>query len=547
MLLRYKKLISCLLIFFILDINIVSVDAVNIFMDAMPSENDENIEIDNINIKYDENDEKHYITVKDISKGTGCCFYKDIDVDKINVKFYHKLSTVAYKEKIGNDTEYFLGCNEGNDYYPVKYLPNDEKYGDLKDGLYIKNDNKSWRKCSYEDEKYIFKKLDDTLTEKLKSYKTDLLDYGLNIYVSKDGDNFKKLKPAKVLIRKETQSIDDSDNSFSAGTDIYLEEMEFKNIPNNTKYIKIKLNEASSLIDSSEPLMSIYEIKFNLRNIKMGISEEDVEEKNKKTRKIGISNENILDEDDNIFGNSEETEQVVYKFRTKKSKSAPKKRIIRVDENGNILGSSRNNVRKSNDESIIYKYKRPINKKISKKVKYIDPEKNNKIDKNKWSSYSNKDRSNNKYDGKIQKNNDQSRAKSKSDFVNNITDDDQYDKNFKEYNNGVSFNNKNLNKNKKRNQRSKRNIEKNIDKDLIISDDIKINNDPDNLIEFITERDNLVSQDSQYEDQDEIYKEEKQIKTEKTVSKIYLSGLFVTLGSILTYDKIGLIRKFLKF
>ena len=70
---------------------------------------------------------------------------------------------------------------------------------------------------------------------------------------------------------------------------------------------------------------------------------------------------------------------------------------------------------------------------------------------------------------------------------------------------------------------------------------VKLN--PDDLIKFVTQSDDLVSQGNQ----DEVDEEEKQIKKEKTVSKIYLSSLFLTLGSILTYDKIGLIRKFLKF
>ena len=48
-------------------------------------------------------------------------------------------------------------------------------------------------------------------------------------------------------------------------------------------------------------------------------------------------------------------------------------------------------------------------------------------------------------------------------------------------------------------------------------------------------------------DEDDTYNQNQQEKTEKTISKVYLSSLFLALSTIFTYDKFGWLKRMIKF
>ena len=624
---NFKKVISVLLVMFFLSGNFIivraqeekSIDFMEIILDD--DKTDENLTTKNIKIL------NNKILVEDL-KNPGEIIYKISDDDKnniqkiesIKIKFSHKLSTVAYKDD--KENKYVLGISQGEAKHQVKYLPNREEYGGFRDGLFIKISN-DWYQCKLENGEYVFNKLEEEAVKEFNKYKKYLKDYGVNILVSENGEEFKKLKTG-ISVTKKTSELS-GDLEMLGATDSYIETLTANGISNNgisknVKYIKIELNEKFEFKDVEEnhtellgeeapiSMMEVSDIDFDILKSEPKDEENNEDEKNIKKQS--------REEEENLRAEIRKAELQRRLDRLNEERRLGESRVVRT--NAIKLGSSQNYVssnranlpkqvnkyykldeekekkyekeirdlrRRFNNGKNYYKDKYKYNKynkygyenDISKELKkYFSSDKNKKDNYRYYSSDKNK-KDNYKYYSSDKKDLDE--------YLDSNSVSDDYDDNFDVDNNDSEFDKFRSRSSKfELGDEIKEDIEEDVDKDIQDSytdkgekrskyKKINFDENKKDIIEFDSDSDSDGNEQDDYIDDsltdDEFLEnldknqstqawsenldnsiedvEEKQVRAEKTVSKVYLSGLFMTLTSILAYDKVGFLRKFLKF
>lgn len=610
-----KRLISILVVSFLISSNFLqlsatevseTLDIIELFSNKKKKTDIKNVSKNNItidNIKIEDNK----ILVENLEK-LGTIIYQISDDEKNNTKkinsikitFSHNISTVAYKK----DNKYVLGLSEDQTFKQrVKYLPNKTK------NILIHEDEK-WYQCKFDEEEevYIFEKIKKYKDLKaLNSYQNDLIDYGVNIFVSEDGQEYKRLE-TDIKVECEEANPNEGEEILT-GSNIYIETLTVGNgIGEDVKYIKIELNEASiiknqesSEIESGETQKPVGMMK--VLNIEFEISKNEQEGK-----ESGENRENK--EDENSVRNSKKIEEEKLKLQTKTNKHADPIK----------LGSSALNKVNSLDEAKEKKYKNAIwllekqlketraerdkykkDKTIDRK--YLDKyERDLKKYKKDMAEYQNKYKDINKYFGQCVNSDktskdlssryaDIDRYKKANQYsnknkINKYIDDDNYN-DYDDYDDYDDYENKITNKTKVKSKKSnlknktedditsdveynyknkdlKKSQYKNIDLDDeeyiddnyleklednniedVLADDQDIE-DLENLANTNLDKNQSTQVWSENLDRDIESVEEKQVKAEKTVGKVYLSGLVMTLTSVLAYDKIGLLKKLIK-
>ena len=536
-----KKIIVALVaIVIVIDFNFICVKAKNVFKaDITSIDNNTKVSYNNIEINNEYN--KPSFVVGDISKGFGECIYNKTNVAEVKVNFYHRLSTIAYKVNNGAESEYCLGISGENNnkssflenkssFLKVKYLPQTCSVDGLRDGMYI-NCNSTWQRCMVKssDGDFAFIPLGKDESDKLKKYKDDMVDYGVNIYASSDGKQFKKLDTELKKVEKILPNIDDEE--FQNGTNIFLEKLYTKKVPEGTKYIKVQINEVAKFFqddgDSVEGdhMAFVSSIKFTLND---DGDEEELLNGNEKTNSdvpktlLGDSKKIVVTDSEN---------KAVDKLRTQRKISL-----------GSSFGSYNNDSTKF--ENTYIRRNPYYNKK--KKIVYMDDDGNVVEEVTKYRDSK-----------KRKRNNSNTVRKNKED---NLKDDglidslayDELDTNFDDE--LTNFETPTKNKCKKVSRSGKTTKKKRKEKGKDSEKSSNIDGDiVDAKILEATEGTKLSSAKGTEKDQNNMPKElsnkdekqeeeDKQAKTEKTVSALYLSGLSLTLGSVFIYDKLGWLK-----
>lgn len=528
-----KKIIVALVaIVIVIDFNFICVKAKNVFKaDITSIDNNTKVSYNNIEINNEYN--KPSFVVDDISKGFGECIYNKTNVAAVKVNFYHRLSTIAYKVNNGAESEWCLGIsgenNNKSSFLKVKYLPQTCSVDGLRDGVYI-NCSSTWQRYMVKssDGDFAFIPLGKKERDELQKYKDDMVDYGVNIYASSDGKQFKKLD-TELKVEKILPNIDDEE--FQNGTNIFLEKLYTKKVPEGTKYIKVQINEVANFFkdngdsEESDHMAFVSSIKFTLND---DSDEEELLNGNEKTNS---------DVPKTLLGDSKKIVAT-----DSESKAVDKLRTQRKISLGSSFGSYNNDSTKFENT---YRKRNPYyNKK--KKIVYIDDDGNVVEEVTKYRDSK-----------KRKRNNSNTVRKNKED---NLKDDglidslayDELDTNFDDELTNFETPTKNKCKKvsrsgkttKKKRKEKGKDSEKssNIDGDIVDAKILEATEGTKLSSVKGTEKDQnnmpkeLSNKDEKQEEEDE------QAKTEKTVSALYLSGLSLTLGSVFIYDKLGWLK-----
>lgn len=532
-----KKIISFIVAsMFLLNINLLNIEAEVTYeysSDDLFTDQD-NIQLSNVEMKQNQMNIKS-ICVKNIENVYGECIFKIPNIQKVNVVFYNELCTAAFKAKnshnytLGYSQEDYDNLNQNNPLI-VKYLPDNVGLDDLQGGLFIKN-QKTWYRLLNPNQDYIeqytFQPLDTQLTNLMRNHKSNLIDFGVNIYTSPDGIKFKKLK-VKLSIEKLSKTI--SSVPFIS-LSIYKETITSNNLPRGTQYIKIQINEPKLFTQQNSPnnLTFISDISFT-------VSENDDEQLNDDSLPdiLGYSNNTSSHRP---FGCSD--------FMNKgKSRRKSNKNLHSINnevyEFSNILGNSSNYM---SDNMVIGCSDNNVEHKITRLYK---PIKSKKPIKERKIIYK---------DG----------YKSKKPLPKrNKTPKMNFDNNQKEYDNikplssdmdykssGFIFDDENLDHEHTKKVKSK--TDKDIDpittNSKMKNKSSKYNiaqNDEDYLNTFENVNDESSQSAEEYLKTDEKESDIDKNVEEKKVSKIYLSGLCLILSYLFAYNKIGLLQKLFK-
>lgn len=531
-----KKIIVVLVVIVVvIDASFICVNAKNVFKaDVTSTVGDSQVKYNNIAIN-NEFTGKSAFVVDDISKGFGECIYNKTNVIEVKVKFYHKLSTTAYKVKNGKQKEYCLGLSENyaeDNFCRVKYLPQGSNVDGLNDSMYIKH-KKLWQKCIFQNDRFKFIPLEDELNNELEKYRDKIIDYGVNIYASNDGEQFKRLD-TELKIEKISPDVMDA---VSCGTDYFYERLYAKVVPKDVRYIKIQINEVAEFLTDDgesiegESMAFVSSIKFTLNT-----DDDNEDEVDKNSKKIS----NVTQE--KAIGDVEE--EVIYKLRK------PRKKVVYIDSEDEIIpkikvprrpfvGASVYN-EDSVEEKKVYRRKKPYKKK--KKVFYIDEDDNvgevanvNEVKKRKHKNV-----------GKIKENN----LEENDNFINDLQYSNVVDVQPNTSNIVIPTKNKLKklhNSNKKLKKKFKRKSAKKfnyLDSDIMeaqmleaAAENIRLDDVENDGVGQSGTSEILINEAEQQ------IEEDRQAKVERTISKIYLSGLLLALGSVFTYDKLGFLKR----
>ena len=466
--------------------------------------------IKSIESSFDNRELKNFFILNDINKNIGECVYEISNATHVSVTFYHLLSTVAHK---ANNT-YVLGISsyiDSSTQKIVSYLPSD-------DSLYLRTKSPNWYKCFYDpynNKPYIFERINDDEKVNLDTKKDELIDYGVNIYTSSDGENFKRITnpDLKIEFISDTLSQNDQYANVDAINDVYLETLTAE-IPTNTNYIKISINETCSFasIDENEnriepdPATYVSSIKFHLT-------------------------ESAIIQD--VITIADSTQGNVNYTNTKHFKKKPKKRHIQQL----VLGASKDikedEPTEENIQNIqkINKIKRRASKPKTVIIKKVveDPESMNHFIDDDLKSIKYQKNKNKKYPSSLNSEIENDEVDDSYDFDDPEQED--YDK--------IDISKKVKTKGIKKSSHQLKTLKKNKYDDKIVSKPEHIEQSNEYVYNKPNIIDNSFTDNQVFTNERELIAEKKQEKKEKVLSITYLSTLALAGVGTLVYDKIS--------
>ena len=427
-----------------------------------------------------------------------------------------------------------------------------------------------------------FNEIPKNKIDEFRSFIKDLEDYGVNIYYSTaEGKNAEGKKFIKV-----NSDVEIKKNDVDGTYDIILSVRDGE-IPKEAKYIKVAVNELPYVWNGDETIelnrtSTLVKVVINSYSDELSDEEKEVEEESKeetvqeikpdlaKSIKVNTrTNQKILG--NSLKNNVTEKENDTVRTGTKAVKEI-KQKVRILGESVDSVDSIRDLKKYKNENEILQEKIRKLKQKYDnlddrfKKYKrrrshlfYDDEDKAKKI------------KSDKKYKNNEKEVVDDSDADLKRRIKSKNAKDDNYKVNLdhevndEDFNDSTSdecinFNNddkqwKKLNQKKARRNTTKKH--KNRHNIVDDEDDFKIfNAEENNYNEDLTNKDDLtlVNKSSDVSDiretqndEEDTYNQNQQEKTEKTISKVYLSSLFLALSTIFTYDKFGWLKRMIKF
>lgn len=508
------------------------------------------------------------LKINNIEKCEGFCIYEVSNVKDVEVEFNHISGITWYKNK-GKYCLGFSGDIEKAKHNCVKYLPNNEKFGKFQNSLYIEVESGKWCQVYWDGENLSFNEIPNNEIDEFKKFIKDLEDYGVNIYYSSYEDKeFKRVKSDIEI----TQNDDDSTYNVILSVKDGL-------IPKEAKYIKVAVNELPYVLNGEEKIeldrtSTLVKVVINSSSDESSDKEEFEEELEKETAKESKTNfeqstkvrsrtkRKVLG---NSLSNSVELEENEIAEAGTESVKEVKKRVRTLGES---VTSLRDLKKYKNENEFLHEKIRKL------KRKYDALDDRFKEYRRRRSRYFNDDedktkklKSGRKYENSKKDVVDDSDAdlkrKIKSKNVKNYRRNIDDEINDEDFNTSISneFINSNDDKqweeaNKKKAKRGTKKRSKSKHNAVDDEDDFKIFNiEENNYNEDLTNKDDLtlvknsidVSNVQERQNEEDTYSQNQQEKTEKTISTVYLSSLFLALSTIFTYDKFGWLRRLIKF
>lgn len=546
----FKKIGASLIGAFMFLNNFTVINAMHYsYEDEMRSvQNSSDVVYENIMINEGNGYSDNSFQVEDVENCCGEIVYNIEGVDGVQVEFLHKLGVVAHEDK-GKEM-FVLGLSGAKPKtVPVKYLPNNDKYGAYKDSCYIVRGGKYY-KLDFSDSSYCFKKMDDEAETEIKRFSKDFVDYGVQIYVSEDGKIFEKCIEKNSRINNIDKNARKIGASGDLATDRYVHTIELSELGGKYRYIKIQINEVVGL---GCAMTDILKIRFNIDD---DLKKQDTKiEQSEQIKQRAMLEKLLLERKQQQFGASKSSvrsgdkyqDQYYYWYLQNKDKVAEYERNKdKIDKYNKMKKKfSYANNRYKNDWYDDYKRKSADKNKDDYLSKYKDGLLNT------YGSY-NSDSDNGKLDD-YRNSYKENKSKNRSSTFVNV---DEYE--------DEGFGNKGKISSKEVGNQKKRNVLTITDNDNFeditgVDDFVNFDEgrgvadqDSCELGEMKQENKNAQEKNEQmttqelFEKKQEENQQDKQERAEKTVSKVYLSGLFVTLASVLGYDKLGFLRKIIK-
>lgn len=506
--------------------------------------------------------------IKDIEECEGFCIYEVSNVKDVEVEFNHISGITWYK----NEGKYCLGFSgdiEKAKNNRVKYLPNNEKFGKFQNSLYIEVESGKWCQVYLDEENLFFDEINEDEIDGFKKFIKDMEDYGVNIYYSSYKDKeFIKVKSDIEITKNDDDSTYNVILSVKDGL-----------IPKEAKYIKVAVNELPYIWNDEEKIeldraSTLMKVVINSYSDECSDEEEFDEEIEKETAKASKpdfkkstkvktrTNREVLGSSLSYSVKLEENE--IVEVGTESVKEVKK----RVRTLGESVTSLRDLKKYKNENEFLHEKIRKLKRKYDalddrfkeyrrRRSRYFndDEDKTKKLKAEKNYKNSGKevvDDSDSDLKRKIKSKNVKNYRRSFDDELNDEDFTTSISNEFINSNNDKQWeevHKKKVKRDTKKRRKSKHNA---VDDE----DDFKIFNvEENNYNEDLTNKDDLtlvnnssaVSNVQETQNQEDTYSQNQQEKTEKTISTVYLSSLFLALSTIFTYDKFGWLRRLIKF